>query len=83
MTRIIAVEDGPTVRLPADWAAEIGIHGTAALEKTPEGILIRPAKPRGRSWDDLFAHKLRVRTALSESGEPREAFEISGDDLLF
>ena len=34
--KIAAVETGHRIQLPADWAAELGMDETVALEKTSE-----------------------------------------------
>jgi antitoxin component of MazEF toxin-antitoxin module len=73
------VEPGNLVQLPAAWMEELGIHGAVLLDKTSEGILVRPC-PRF-TWDDIFATRLTVRP-----GDPASApdvTEVSGDDLLF
>ena len=78
-TQITALEPGNRVQLPTDWAEALGLHGQVSLERTPEGIFIRPT-PR-LTWDDIFATRLSARP-----GDPAaevEVGELSGDDLLF
>ena len=73
------IEAGNRVQLPHEWAEDLGLHGLVTLERTGNGILIRPC-PR-LTWDDIFATRLVVRP-----GDPAsvpEVTEVSGDDLLF
>lgn len=70
------LEPGCRVKLPLDWTIELGIRGVVALEKTAEGILVRPGPPL--SWDEVFANKLAVGQAPGP-----ESLEMTGDDLLF
>lgn len=77
-TQIAALEPGNRIQLPADWAEALGMRGAVKLERTSDGILIRPAQV---SWDDIFATKLSVRP-----GDPTadaNITELSGDDLVF
>src|SRR5262249_30687486 len=65
--------------LPADWVQALGLQGQIVLDKTSEGILVRPCPPV--TWDDIFATRLTVRP-----GDPAtvpEVTQVSGDDLLF
>jgi hypothetical protein len=76
--QIATLEPGNRIQLPAEWAEALGIHGAVRLERTPDAILVRPAKA---TWDDIFASKLTPRC-----GEPTtepDVTELSGDDLLF
>lgn len=76
--KVTAVEPGPRITLPAEWAAELGFDHLVSLEKTAEGIVIRPC--RRASWDDIFAAKLTVGPVTAFVPED---VEVSGDDLLF
>lgn len=40
--RIMPVEKGHKIQLPAEWAAELGLEHIVTLEKTAAGILVRP-----------------------------------------
>ena len=74
--KITPVEPDHRIQLPADWVAELGLEHIAALEKTAEGILVRPCRPA--TWDEIFADKLPM-------GQHPSAFDlsdVSGDDLL-
>jgi antitoxin component of MazEF toxin-antitoxin module len=75
----IVIEPGNRIQLPADWAEELGLRGRVTLERTDNGILVRPS-PR-YTWDEVFATRLSVRP-----GDPAAApriEELTGDDLLF
>lgn len=76
--QITALEPGNRIQLPAEWAQALGFRGTVSLERTPDGILVRPAQA---TWDDIFATKLSVRPGDANT-EP-DVTELSGDDLLF
>lgn len=75
--RIASIQPDHSIRLPDDWVDEFQLSRFAALEKAPDGILVRACSRT--TWDDVFADKLPVG--------PREiAFdelELSGDDYLF
>jgi hypothetical protein len=75
--RITPVEAGHKIQLPAEWAAEFGLDDIAALEKTAEGILVRPCRPA--TWDEIFADKL----SMGQQPSALDLSEVSGDDLLF
>jgi hypothetical protein len=70
------VEPGHRIQLPADWAEALGLRGLVTLERTADGILIRPGPPP--SWDHFFATKLTT----GPPAPPEEDIEVSGDDLL-
>jgi hypothetical protein len=78
-TQLTPVEPGHRIQLPADWAEAIGLRGLVTLERTDNGILIRPC-PR-LTWDDVFATRLSVRPGNPATAP--EITEVSGDDLLF
>ena len=78
-TQTAALEPGNRIQLPTEWAEALGLRGSVSLERTQEGILIRPT-PR-LTWDDIFATRLSVRPG-DPAAEP-EIEELSGDDLLF
>ena len=78
MTVPTHLEPGNRIQLPTDWTEELGIQGAVLLDKTSDGILVRPC-PRF-TWDDIFANRLTVRP-----GDPAtdpDVTEVSGDDLL-
>ena len=74
--KITPVEPDHRIQLPADWVAELGLEYIAALEKTTEGILVRPC--RTATWDEIFADKLPMGQQLSAL----DLSDVSGDDLL-
>jgi hypothetical protein len=78
-TQLTPLEPGHRIQLPADWAEALGLRGLVALERTTEGILIRPGPPK--AWDDFFATKLQVGSAPAPQNE--DIVEVSGDDILF
>ncbi len=78
-TQTTPIEPGNRIQLPADWADALGLHGLVTMERTDNGILIRPC-PR-LTWDDVFATKLEIGSAPPE--ENSEDVEVTGDDFLF
>jgi hypothetical protein len=75
--KITPVEPGHKIQLPADWVTELGLEYLAALEKTAEGILVRPC--HAATWDEIFADKLPV----GQQPCALDLSDVSGDDLLF
>jgi hypothetical protein len=78
-TQITTLEPGNRIQLPAEWAKVLGLHGLVVLDKTAEGILVRPCSPT--TWDDFFATKLAIGSAPPNKDE--KDLEVTGDDLLF
>lgn len=76
-SRITTIESGHRIQLPSDWAESLGLEVLATLEKTAEGILIRPMPEV--SWDEIFAKKLSIGVAPPSL----EEVEVNSDDLLF
>lgn len=76
---VISIDPGNRIQLPADWMHDLGLRGQVALEKTSEGILIRPCRPA--TWDEIFATKLVIGSAPTE--QQRDTLEATGDDFLF
>jgi hypothetical protein len=76
---LVAIEPGNRVQLPDDWIRALGLHGVVALERTNEGILIRPGPKT--TWDEISATKLIVGSAPAD-GTGSDA-EVTGDDFLF
>ena len=70
------IEPGDRVRLPAEWLDALGFRAVARLDKTADGIVIRPCPPA--TWDQVFADKLTVR-----AGDGGADFQVTPDDLLF
>jgi hypothetical protein len=67
------------IQLPSAWMESLGMRRVVALERTGDGILIRPC-PR-TTWEDIFATKLAVGSAPPDQTD--EAVEATGDDFLF
>ena len=78
-TQMTAIEAGNRIQLPADWATALGLHHVVRLDRTSQGILIRPCSPT--TWDEFFATKLTIGSAPPREDE--EELELTGDDLLF
>ena len=74
--KTLSLEVNYKIELPRDWVTELGLESGIVLEKTHNGILIRP-RPAG-TWDEVYAEKLKIgnTSALDLS-------EVSGDDLIF
>jgi hypothetical protein len=73
------IDAGHRIQLPAEWVESLGLRGQVALERTGDGILVRPAPPA--TWDEFFATKLVINSAPAAADEGD--LEATGDDLLF
>jgi hypothetical protein len=73
------IESGNRIQLPSEWMQALGLHGQVALERTSEGILVRPC-PR-TTWEEIFAAKLVIGSAPPDQNE--DVAEVTGDDFLF
>jgi hypothetical protein len=78
-TQTTPLEAGNRIQLPAEWADALGLRGQVALERTSEGILVRPSSRA--TWDEIFATKLVIGSAPPDQDE--DQLELSGDDFLF
>ncbi|HXG13251.1 MAG TPA: AbrB/MazE/SpoVT family DNA-binding domain-containing protein [Gemmataceae bacterium] len=76
-TQLTPLEPGNRIQLPADWADALGLRGLVTLDRTSNGILIRPCP--AVTWDDIFATKLPMGSPVSTA----DIGEVSTDDLLF
>jgi len=76
---VTPLEPGNRIQLPADWMQSLGLHGLVALERTNDGILVKPCP--SATWDDIFATKLIIGSASSDTNE--DSLELTGDDFLF
>ena len=74
--KITSIEPGHKIQLLAEWAVEFRLEHMAALEKTAEGILVRPC--RTATWDEIFADKL----PMGQQPFGLDLSDVSGDDLL-
>ncbi len=74
--KTLALETDYKIRLPLDWVKELGLESGVVIERTDDGILIRPSATQ--TWDDIYAQKLKI-------GAPSalDLSEVSGDDLIF
>ncbi len=77
-TQTTPLEPGNRIQLPAEWADALGMRGQVALERTPDGILVRPCLRL--TWDDLSATKLVIGSAPPDADE--NDVEVTGDDFL-
>jgi hypothetical protein len=73
------IDAGNRIQLPADWIQALGLRGMVALERTSDGILIRPC-PRA-TWEEISATKLIIGSASPDQNE--DDVEVTGDDFLF
>lgn len=78
--KLTPIEAGNKIAIPVEWLAALHFEELAALERTTEGVLIRPCPPPTLfTWDEIFAEKLPTGTASTAV----ETTELSGDDFLF
>ena len=78
-SQITPIEPGNRIQLPTEWAEALGLRGLVTLDRTSEGILVRPHRPA--TWDEIFATKLVINSAAPE--QVAEDVEVTGDDYLF
>jgi hypothetical protein len=78
-TQTTPLESGNRIQLPIEWADALGLRGQVALERTSDGILVRPC-PR-LTWDEISATKLVIGSA--PLGQNEDHVEVTGDDFLF
>ena len=50
--KTLTLETDHKIRLPLDWVKELGLESGVMLEKTDEGILIRPYT--AQTWDEIY-----------------------------
>ena len=74
--KTVSLETDYKIKLPLDWVKELGLESGIVIERTVDGILIRPYAPQ--TWDDIYAEKLKM-------GNPSalDLSEVSGDALIF
>ena len=74
--KTVPLETDYKIKLPLDWVKELGLESGVVIERTADGILIRPYA--AQTWDDIYAEKLGM-------GNPStlDLSEVSGDDLIF
>ena len=74
--KTLALETDYKIKLPFDWVKELGLESGVVLERTDDGILIRPSL--AQTWDEIYAEKLKIgNTSVLDLSE------VSGDDLIF
>src|SRR4051812_11735493 len=71
---ITSIDADHRVQLPAEWAEALGLRDHVTLERTADGILVRPS-PRF-TWDDIFANKLVIGSAPPDENDD---VELTGD----
>ena len=73
--KTLALETDYKIKLPLNWVKELGLESGVVLERTDDGILIRPYI--AQTWDEIYAEKLKM-------GDPSalDLSEVSGDDLI-
>lgn len=74
--KTLALETDYKIKLPLNWVKELGLESGVVIERTDDGILIRPYA--AQTWDEIYAEKLKM-------GDPSvlDLSEVSGDDLIF
>ena len=73
--KTLSLETDYKIKLPLDWVKDLGLESGVVLEKTDDGILIRPHT--AQTWDEVYAEKLKI-------GDPSalDLSEVNGDDLI-
>jgi bifunctional DNA-binding transcriptional regulator/antitoxin component of YhaV-PrlF toxin-antitoxin module len=74
--RTLSLETDYKIKLPIDWVKELGLESGIVIERTDDGILIRPYT--AQTWDEIYAEKLKIGTPSA-----LDLSEVSGDDLIF
>ena len=74
--KTLSLETDHKIKLPVDWVKELGLESGVVLERTGDGILIRPHA--AQTWDEIYAEKLKMGTPSA-----LDLSEVSGDDLIF
>lgn len=79
-TQITRVEPGLRIPIPVEWAEDLGTQNVVSLERTTEGILVRPCctEMASMSWEQFFADKLTIG-----SGQRDNSLHLTTDDYLF
>ena len=74
--KTLVLETDHKIKLPLDWVKELGLESGVVLERTDDGILIRPYM--AQTWDEIYTEKLKMGTPWA-----LDLSEVSGDDLIF
>lgn len=56
--KTLTLETDYKIKLPLDWVKELGLESGVVLERTDDGILIRPFL--AQTWDEIYAEKLKM-----------------------
>ncbi len=75
--KVTTIESDHKVQLPPEWVNELGLHGLVGLEKSSDGIIVRPCS--NITWDEVFADKLPTGSHVAAL----DLSEVSGDDYVF
>lgn len=73
---VTLLEHGNRIQLPAEWTEALGIRERVRLDRSEQGIMIRPCPPT--TWEEIFATRLSVGTVRND-----EIQKVTGDDFLF
>lgn len=74
--KTLSLETDHKIKLPLDRVKALGLKSGVVLEKTNDGILIRPYT--AQTWDEVYVEKLKMGTPAA-----LDLSEVSGDDLIF
>ena len=74
--KTVSLETDYKIKLPLDWVKELGLESGIVIERTVDGILLRPYA--AQTWDDIYAEKLKMATPSA-----LDLSEVSGDALIF
>lgn len=74
--KTLSLEADYKIELPSEWVVELGLESGVVLEKTRDGILIRPNPVQ--TWDEIYAKKLKIGSV-----SVLDLSEVSGDGLIF
>jgi hypothetical protein len=77
IVKIATIQPDHRIQLPAEWVQELSFHGLATMEKSGDGIFVRPCL--NATWDEVFADKLPVGSSIAAF----DPSEVSGDDYIF
>ena len=73
--KMLSLKADYKIELPPEWVVELGLESGVVLEKTHDGILIRPCS--AQTWDEIYAEKLKMGNA-----SVLDLSEVSSDDLI-
>lgn len=78
----VPYETDDRVRIPREWAEELGFEREVQLERISGGVLVKPAPELDipPTWEEIFARKLEIGSGLTDETED---LEPRGDDYSF